>query len=35
MYEIISITSLGRTDGLLPAVSYADSSPSERRAEYS
>lgn len=35
MYEIISITSLGWTDGLLPSVSYADSSPSERRAEYS
>ncbi len=31
MYEIISITSLGRTDGLLPSVSYADSSP--RRGE--
>lgn len=27
MYEIISITSLGWTDGLLPSVSYADSSP--------
>ena len=26
MYEIISITSLGWTDGLLPSVSYADSS---------
>ena len=35
MYEIISITSLGWTDGLLPSVSYADSSPSERGAEYS
>ena len=31
MYEIISITSLGWTDGLLPSVSYADGSP--RRGE--
>ena len=31
MYEIISITSLGWTEGLLPSVSYADGSP--RRGE--
>ena len=29
MYEIISITSLGWTDGLLPSVSYADGSLGE------
>lgn len=34
MYEIISITSLGWTDGLLPSVSYTRL-PSERGAEYS
>ena len=33
MYEIISITSLGWTDGLLPSVSYAGSPPHPRGAK--